>query len=59
MDEKIRTSLDEIIDYLYSEERQNWEEAGKPDDHIYLHLDRVMIWLGYADLTDDPQSAKQ
>jgi hypothetical protein len=28
-------ALDAIIEYMEKDERKNWEECGKPDNHIY------------------------
>lgn len=28
-------ALDAIIEYMEKDEMRNWEESGKPDNHIY------------------------
>jgi len=41
MDEKTLLSLVVIVDYLWYEELMDFEDAGKPADHIFRHLKRV------------------
>jgi len=38
-------SLRSILDYLHDDEKRDWEEIGKPDDHIYLDVIKVTEWL--------------
>ena len=38
-------SLRNILDYLHDDEKRNWEESGKPDDHIYTDILAVTAWL--------------
>ena len=44
MDELTYRSLSAILEYLCEDERKHWEELGKPDDHIYTHIQRVQTW---------------
>jgi len=34
-----------ILAYLMPEERRHWEEDGKPKNHIYHHVRRLMEWV--------------
>jgi hypothetical protein len=44
MDNKTYDSLCALLDYLFPVEKRHWEEMGRPDDHIYLHLQRLAGW---------------
>ena len=37
-------SLLAILAYLMPEERRHWEEDGKPNNHIYHHVRRLVEW---------------
>jgi hypothetical protein len=32
---EILEALDKIVEYMEKDERKDWEECGKPDNHIY------------------------
>jgi hypothetical protein len=44
MDKKTYRSVLAILAYLMPEEKRHWEEAGRPKDHIYLHVKRLDDW---------------
>jgi hypothetical protein len=44
MNDETFNSLCAVLDYLMPEEERHWEEMGKPDDHIFLHVRRVDNW---------------
>jgi len=33
--------INDIIDYLYDDEKKHFEESEEPDDHIYLKIERL------------------
>jgi hypothetical protein len=43
MDEKTYKSLLNILDYL-KDEKRDWEENGKPENHIYNDIQRLSNW---------------
>lgn len=45
MDQETMHSLNEILSYLYADERKHWEELGQPEAHIYHDVVRVADWL--------------
>jgi hypothetical protein len=45
MDNPTRRSLDEILDYLHTDEERHWLEAGRPDTHIFQDIRKVEAWL--------------
>ena len=45
MDEATLHSLNEIVSYLYGDERKHWEELGQPEAHIYHDVVKVADWL--------------
>ena len=45
MDEEVKRSLLDVIEYLYSEEKRHYEESGKPKNHIFNDVRRVDDWL--------------
>lgn len=45
MDKQIYDSLLVIVDYLYDDERKDYEANNKPATHIYLDLVRVSAYL--------------
>ena len=44
MDNETYNSLCAVLDYLIPAEKRHWEEAGRPKQHIYLHLKQVDDW---------------
>ena len=38
-------ALRTILEYLHDDEKKNWQETGKPDDHIYIDILNVTAWL--------------
>ena len=49
--EAIRTSLNATLDYLWGDEQANYEADPSPD-HIFLHLQTILIWLEGLDGDD-------
>jgi hypothetical protein len=37
--------IENVVRYLAEQERKNWEECGRPDDHIYRSIARIAGWL--------------
>lgn len=31
-------AIEAVIEYMYEDEKKNWEECGKPKNHIFTHL---------------------
>lgn len=38
MDEKTYIACKAVVSYLYQDEQRNWEESGKPKNHIFYHV---------------------
>ena len=45
MDDKLKQSLQRIIDMHWSVEKDHWEELGTPDDHIFNAFNDVKNYL--------------
>ena len=45
MDEKLRNSLQKIIDMCWSVEKHHWEELENPDDHLFIDYNNVKNYL--------------
>lgn len=45
MDSNTKKSLEEIINYLYHDERKDYEASDVKEHHIFLHIQRVEKWL--------------
>lgn len=41
MDKKTYESLKAVIDYLYSDEKEHWEENDKPIGHVFVDVKRL------------------
>jgi len=41
-------SLNEVLSYLYGDERKHWEELGQPEVHIYHDVVKVADWLKHT-----------
>ena len=50
---EIRESIYEVLDYLWSDAKKEWEESGQPDSHIFLDLRLVDFWLAENTGGDD------
>ena len=37
-------SLVKVLHYLATDEERDWEASGKPDNHIYNDIERLMGW---------------
>jgi hypothetical protein len=48
MDKKTYNSLEAVIEYLYKDELDDYDVAGKPDDHIFNHIAQVDEWIQEA-----------
>ena len=44
MDKETYNSLAVVLEYLLADERKHWQELGRPKDHIYIHVRRLMAW---------------
>jgi hypothetical protein len=40
-----REDVEAIVDYLYKDEEKDYEERGRPDNHIFLNLANLKIDL--------------
>lgn len=38
-------SVDSIVSYLWNDEQRDYEEEGKPEGHVFEHLERINTWL--------------
>lgn len=38
---QVWNDLATIVDYMWKDERQHWEESDKPNEHIFLSLCRI------------------
>lgn len=45
MDFETIDALRSIIDYLKDDEKKNWEEMDRPDEHIYMDIIKVEKYL--------------
>jgi hypothetical protein len=45
MDKATLEALQKVVNYLYQSEAAHWQEAGCPDDHIYLYARKVYEWM--------------
>ncbi len=45
MDDKLRQSLQRIIDVHWHIEKDHWEELSNPDDHIFIAFNDVRNYL--------------
>lgn len=41
----IENILNQIIDYMWKDEEKNWEENGKPDNHIFTYVKKLSKYL--------------
>ena len=56
-------ALQTIVDYLWREEYNDWEEKDNPEDHIFLAVNSIKNWLGnqkkmksmVEEIGDDPR----
>ena len=44
---RIVISLNKVINYLWREEYDHWEEEGTPDNHIFHSINDVKNWLEF------------
>jgi hypothetical protein len=42
---KFLEACQQIVDYMWENEKKAWEEAGKPDYHIFIQLKIVYNFL--------------
>ena len=38
-------ALSNIVDYMYEDEKENWEECGEPENHIFTSIKIVSDFL--------------
>lgn len=37
--------LEDLIQYVWEDEEVHWEEAGRPDNHIFVKIKKLNDWL--------------
>ena len=37
--------LEDLIQYVWEDEEAHWEEAGRPDNHIFVKFKKLNDWL--------------
>lgn len=37
--------LEDLIQYVWEDEEAHWEEAGRPDNHIFVKIKKLNDWL--------------
>ena len=42
---EVQDSIQALVDYLYEDERDHWEENGRPAVHIFTYVKCVEDWL--------------
>ena len=49
-----RKHLKAVIDYLYSDESKNYEDEGRPKDHIFVSVPGLqeILWRGSGSLAE-------
>ncbi len=45
---EIRAALASVLDYIGEAEKQNFEENGRPQNHIYRDIVILCRWLGFS-----------
>lgn len=45
MPEEIKKHIENLIDYLYDDEKRHFEESDKPRKHIFRDVQKVKTWL--------------
>ena len=48
MNKEAREALRKVIEYSLEDEQKHWEEAGCPNEHIYLAIKRLEDWYNYT-----------
>jgi hypothetical protein len=38
-------ALVKLLEYNYEDEKRNWEECGKPDNHIFTSIKKLMDYV--------------
>jgi len=38
-------SLVNVINYMWQDEKDNWEEIGCPDNHIFHEVNNIKNWI--------------
>ena len=51
--ELVQAQLEVLIQYVWEDEEANWEEAGRPDNHIFITIRALNDYL--AELTEKGQ----
>lgn len=48
MTDQVREALEQVLEHYLDDERRHFEEAGRPQNHIFTSLQIVATWLGEA-----------
>lgn len=41
----IKEDLKQILNYLWEDEKRNFEESGKPKKHMFKEIKRIADWI--------------
>jgi hypothetical protein len=52
MNPKIYKALLAVLDYLEDDEKKNWQETGRPANHIYQSIKILRDWIASEGLED-------
>ncbi len=45
MKPELLVDLEDLIQYVWEDEEKNWEEAGRPEKHIFITIKRLNDYL--------------
>lgn len=45
MTPELIASLEKLIEYVWRDEELNWEEAGRPPEHIFIEIKKINDYL--------------
>ena len=45
LSKKTMNSLVNVINYMWQDEKDNWEEIGCPDNHIFHEVNNIKNWI--------------
>lgn len=48
MNDLVRAALEQVLEHYLADEKRHFEEAGKPQNHIFASLQIVATWLDEA-----------
>jgi hypothetical protein len=52
MDLLTRQCLAEVVEYLVEDEHRHWQEAGRPQAHIYHSIKKLELYLSNLELEE-------